>query len=226
MATVARPVAIDPSEDGPIAATPASRVDPPAPIEERFYRFSPDQVDRMTRSGILQEGAPIVLLDGMLVRKLTKGERHVAATYLALEALTKVLPPGFWVRKEDPILLPDGPSGFASEPEPDLAIIRGSIRDYLHRRPTPADVLFVVEVADSTLRDDRLGLPRLAWANVALAWIANLVSDVIEVYSDPTGPGPDPRFASCRTFRAGEAVPVVIDGTEVGRILVSDILPP
>jgi hypothetical protein len=49
---------------------------------------------------------------------------------------------------------------------------------------------------------------------------------VVEVSAGPKRIGRVPLFASVRKYKEGEAIPVVIDGVELGKILVSDILPP
>ena len=67
----------------------------------------------------------------------------------------------------------------------------------------------VVEVADSSLADDREGFVRYASAGIPFTWIVNLPARSVEVYSKPTGPGPDPRYAESRTFGDSERGPPV-----------------
>ena len=69
-----------------------------------------------------------------------------------------------------------------------MTVIRGTILDYPARKPGPADVALVVEVAESSLREDRKVLARYAWANIPVAWIVNLNDRAVEVYTGPTGP--------------------------------------
>ena len=144
-----------------VVATASTASVPEAPVSSllaRLYPISLDVYHGMVKHGLLTKRDRIVLLDGLLVTKMTKGERHIAATYLLFDALRALNVPGWYVRKEDPIALPGGPSGRDSEPEPDLALVRGGIRDYVGRHcPGPSDVALVVEVADSSLRDDHAG---------------------------------------------------------------------
>ena len=81
----------------------------------------------------------------------------------------------------------------------------------------------MTEISDSTLAKDR-GEKRVnyGWGGIAVYWIVNLIDRQVEVY---TGPGAD-GYSACVTYKPGESVPVMIDGAEVGRIAVSDILPP
>lgn len=191
----------------------------------RLYRLSLDQYQQMVEAGILKSGTPIVLLDGLLVTKMTKGNPHETAAYLGQEVLRATLPPGWLVRKESPLALPGGPGVGDSAPEPDISVVRGVIRDYATRTPGPGDVALVIEVADSSVSNDRKGLIRYARAGIPFAWIVNLPSRTLEVSSRPTGPGPDPRYAESRTYGDQESVPVVIDGREVAQIRVADLLP-
>lgn len=97
-----------------------------------------------------------------------------------------VLGPGWLVRSQGPIALDDD-----SEPEPDVAVTRGSRRDYSRRHPSrPA---LVVEVAESSLSVDREYKGSLyARAGLDDYWILNLVDRVLEVYrapvADPSAP--------------------------------------
>ena len=53
----------------------------------------------------------------------------------------------------------------------------------------------------------------------------NLIQGQVEVYTGPTGPGNAPDYGQRQDFGRSDDVPVVIDGREVGRIAVSELLP-
>jgi Uma2 family endonuclease len=73
-----------------------------------------------------------------------------------------------------------------SEPEPDIAWVEK--KDYSTRHPEPGEIRLIVEVADSSLADDRgYKLAVYAEAGIAEYWIANLIDEQIEVYRDPIG---------------------------------------
>jgi Uma2 family endonuclease len=81
-----------------------------------------------------------------------------------------------------------------SLPQPDLALLRPRPDDYAAHHPVPADVLLVIEVSDTTLRDDRrIKGPLYARAGIAEYWIVNLVDNVLEVYRRPGPDGYDER---------------------------------
>jgi Uma2 family endonuclease len=94
---------------------------------------------------------------------------------------------------------------------------------YLSRHPEPADIALLIEVSDTTYHRDRNEkLPAYARGGIPVYWIVNLIKRRIEVYTDP---GPE-GYRSRADFVAGQAVPVVIDGQQLGEIAVDAILPP
>ena len=114
----------------------------------------------------------------------------------------------------------------ASEPEPDGVIVRGNRRAYDQRHPLAAEVALVVEVADSSLRLDReVKGPIYARAGIPIYWIVNLPEALVEVYTLPSGPGDDPKYAERQDYTAGDSIPLILDGQLVASLSVADILP-
>jgi Uma2 family endonuclease len=206
-----------------VTAEPTAAV---APRDENLpdvpiYRLSIAQYHAMAEAGILTEDDPVELLEGWLVRKMTKHRPHTLATLLVRQALERLLTAGGWyVDSQEPITTED------SEPEPDVVVVRGSARDYLDRQPGPRDVPLIIEVADTSLETDRGAKQRLyARAGIAVYWIINLKERQIEVYTDPSGPTAEPGYASHRDYSAEETLPVVLDGVTVGALDVAALLP-
>jgi Uma2 family endonuclease len=84
----------------------------------------------------------------------------------------------------------------------------------------------IVEVADSSLRRDRVFKKRLyAAAGILVYWVVNLPEARIEVYTDPSGPIERPDYHQRRDYGQSDTVPVLIDGVEVGRLPVHELLP-
>src|SRR5262249_9057995 len=150
------------------------------PIGE-LHRISLDVYHSMGELGLLLPDDRVELLDGLLVKKMTKGPRHVTVTNRIFSLVLERRPVGWFPRKEDPVELPAGPEG-DSAPEPDVAIIAGVPDDYKMRHPGPDEVALVVEVAASPdmLARDRKGLARYAWAGLPVAWIVYLVNETVE----------------------------------------------
>ncbi len=183
----------------------------------QLYRLSVEQYETLVASGAFGRNDRLHLIDGLLVAKMTQNNPHCTADDLCGEALVRVLPSGWYVRASKPIRLPDQ----MSKPEPDRCVVQGAIRDYRERSPGAADVAMVVDVADSSLADDR-GMARLYGASgIPIYWIINLVDRQIEVYTTPDSNG----YHSRQDFVPGQLVPVVVDQVEVGRIAVEDMLP-
>lgn len=74
--------------------------------------------------------------------------------------------------------------GEISEPEPDVAVIAGDIRNYKDAHPTTAVV--IVDIADTSLEYDRTDKSSLyAKAQIAEYWIVNLIDHELEVFRTP-----------------------------------------
>jgi len=137
----------------------------------------------MIKAGIFGPDERIELVEGEIVEMSPQDPPHSSGVRLVEEALRRVFPAGFDVRAQLPLVLDDG-----SEPEPDLAVVPGTIRDYLTNHPSTA--ILVVEVAHSTLDYDRHRKGRIyARAGIPEYWIVNLVDRVVEVYREPQSDG-------------------------------------
>jgi Uma2 family endonuclease len=174
-------------------------------------------VDEYERIGGMLDDDRVELIDGYLVKKMGKNPPHIWSVTTTLKILAGLLPPEWTWRKEDPIRIPE-----FDEPEPDLAVVRGSDDDCKVRIPVPADVALVIESSETTLAHDQ-GPKLLAYARGAIPVysIINLVDNRVEVYTNPSLDG----YQSRVDFKPGQDVPVVIDGVAIGRIAVTAVLP-
>ena len=202
------------------SSTPAIRQ-----VENTLYRIPLDLYHQMGESGLLTPRDRVVLLDGLLVKKMTKGPRHSTANRRGMKALEAVIPAAWHVRIEQPISLVGGPDGADSEPEPDLVVVRGGDDRYLDRHPGPRDVALIVEIADSSLRRDRVGLARYAWAGIPRVWIVNLIDRCVEDYSGASGPSESPGYSERIDHVTGGTLTITLDGSVHGPIAAGDFLP-
>jgi Uma2 family endonuclease len=195
----------------------------PAPesgwIPSPLYRMTVDEYEALVASGGLKSGNRFHLINGYLVAKMTQNPPHRVADELCGAALARIVPADrYHVPAAKPVRLP----GRDSEPEPDRCVVRGTIRDYEDHHPGPGEIALIVEVSDSSLADDRaLAKEVYGPAGIPVYWIIDLVHRQVEVYTEP-GPG---GYRSTVVFPEGQSIPVVIDGRELGRIAVSEILP-
>jgi Uma2 family endonuclease len=193
-------------------------VSSPSPLASlALHRITVDEYDRIIAAGALEDPCRVELLDGYMVDKMGKNAEHGYATKQTLKALEERLPAGWTSRKEEPVRIPA-----YDEPEPDVAIVRGSDTDYRHRHPKPADVGLLVEVSETTRGQDRSRkLSAYAKARIPVYWIVNLVDRQVEVYTRPS----KGRYQSRVDFRPGQQIPVTLGGQQLRPIPVEEILP-
>jgi Uma2 family endonuclease len=174
----------------------------------------------MAEAGILAPGERVELIEGEIITMTPQESPHAAAGGLVEEALRVAFGPGFHVRSQRPLSL-----GLDSDPEPDAAVVRGTLRDYVKAHPTTA--ILVVEVSDTTLAFDRGRKSALyARAGIPEYWIVNLVDRILEVHRDP-GPLPhDPSEFGYRSIRRHAPSEAVTPLASPGRaVRVADLLP-
>ena len=204
----------------PMTSNQAAAGKPLAVPTDPIWRLSVDQYHIMIDAGVLTDDDPVELLDGWLVTKMPKNPSHRIATRLTREALSHIVPSGWYVDAQEPITTMD------SEPEPDVVVIRGDTRQYADRHPGPGDVALVVEVADATLKRDQETKKRLyAAAGIPIYWIVNLIENRCEVYTTPSGPVEQPDYRQRMDYGLSDTVPVMIEGIEVAQIQVCELLP-
>lgn len=211
MSTIATPRAMSPS---PVEEAPAPVLSP-----SEFYRFTVDQYERMGEAGILTEDDRVELIDGYVVAKMGKGPEHFWVVE-TVDEMMKALLAGraLCTRREGTTRMPP-----VDEPEPDIAVARGTRASYLRRNPDASEIALVVEVSDTTYHRDRgKKWEANARSGIPVYWIVNLSRRRVEVYTDPSSEG----YKSRRDYHFGESIPVVIDGQELGRIPVDAVLPP
>jgi Uma2 family endonuclease len=173
---------------------------PSPPILSR-YRFSIADYRRMAELGFFPQGARIELLNGEIVEMSPINSKHASMVDRLAELLVLQLHGRALIKVQNPIALDE-----LSEPEPDLAIVRRRDDFYKNAHPSPQDILFLIEVSDTSLAKDRqVKLPLYAAAGVAETWIVDLEGEQVEVYTEP---GPD-GYARTRAYRKGEKIAVL-----------------
>jgi len=183
----------------------------------RARRWTRKEYDQAIAAGIFREDEPIELIAGRLIVAEPKHPPHAVATELTAAALRTAFGSGWTVRIQEPVAL-----DASSEPEPDVAVVRGEPRDYLAGHP--AHPVLVVEIADSSLRLDRgLKARRYARARLADYWIVNLVDRVVEIHRDPRLEGRRWTYTARHIVRPGETLSPLAEPHVT--IAVSDLLP-
>ena len=143
------------------------------------HLWTREEYEKMVSAGVFHPEDRLELINGEILEMTPQSRTHATAVCLVDEVLSSVYVRGFTVRVQVPMAL-----GESSEPEPDVAVVRGRPRDYLACHPTVA--VLVVEISDSSLRYDREHKQRLyAASGTPEFWILNLVDYRLEVYRDP-----------------------------------------
>jgi Uma2 family endonuclease len=150
-------------------------------VEITRRRFTLDEYHRMIEVGILREGDPVELIRGELIQKMTIGPRHAGCTSFLIARLVTPLAARAQPWPGNPIVItPD------SEPEPDIVLVKPRADFYRTALPRPADVLLVIEVAESSIRYDRdVKRPLYAEAGIAEYWIVDLDAEIVEIHREP-----------------------------------------
>ena len=160
-------------------------------------KYSVEDYEGMIRLGVLTERDRVELIRGEIVPKMAIGPRHSTCVKGLNQLLTQRAAGRAIAGVQDPVRLPD------SELEPDISLVRPPKERYLTRHPQPADIFLVVEVADSSLDDDRnIMRPLYAESGIQEFWIANLRDNCLEVYR---GPRPDGTYQETRVLHAVRA---------------------
>ncbi len=142
--------------------------------------MSREEFERAAEVGLFAPEERLELIGGEVLRKVSpQGTAHATATQLVEDALRGRFREHHVVRVQLPLAL-----GPRDEPEPDIAVVPGSARDY--EKAHPSQAVLVVEVADTTLMLDRTTKASLyAKAGVPEYWIVNLRDRVVEVHLEP-----------------------------------------
>lgn len=185
-----------------------------------IWKLTVQDYHRMIDAGVLGEDDRVELLEGFLVPKMPHNPNHDGTIELLDEVLRKWLPMGWRIRIQSAVTTDD------SEPEPDVAVVRGTARSFLQRHPRVGDIGLLIEVADSTLLQDRDDKARLyARAGIVEYWIANVRERQLEVFRQPSGPTESPSYLESFIVKSTESVDLRLDGQVVATIPVAELLP-
>lgn len=149
----------------------------------RRHRLSVTQYRRMGEAGILTRADRVELIDGEVIDMSPAGSRHAGIVRQLARLLERASGDEAIVSVQSPLALGD-----ASEPEPDIVLLRPRADYYKAAHPTAADALLVIEVADTSLRFDRqIKLPLYARHGIGEVWIIDIEHDIVTSQREPRG---------------------------------------
>lgn len=145
------------------------------------HRLTVAQYHRMGEAGILRADARVELINGEIIDMAPTGSRHAGTVIQLAHILRQALDQNAQIAVQSPLVLND-----ESEPEPDLAVLRPRADFYKSSHPGPGDVLLLIEVADSSLRYDRLiKVPLYARHGIPEVWLVDLEGRRVSRFTDP-----------------------------------------
>jgi Uma2 family endonuclease len=188
--------------------------------ESRLYRLSVEQYEELVAAGTLGPEDNVELLEGMLVRKMSKNDLHAYVTEILsrlfyVRCATDEKWRALSYRNQNPVSLGN------SVPEPDGVLVRGVPHTFLRRKPTARDVAVVFEVSESSLSFDRNDKSRVyAAAQIPVYVIVNLIDMKIEVYHLPK----NEQYELFKSIGRGERM--TLPGELEIELVADEILPP
>lgn len=151
------------------------------PVMAPHRKLTVSEYHLMGRVGILHEDDRIELIEGEIINMSPIEPLHSGTANILIELLGYPTRGRAIATVQNSIYIAP-----RSEPQPDFALLRFRADRYKSRLPEVADVLLLVEIADSSARYDReVKLPLYARHGISEYWIINIPEQQIEVYSDP-----------------------------------------
>jgi Uma2 family endonuclease len=146
------------------------------------HRFTVKEYHRLGELGILHEDDRTELLEGKIIDMTPIGSKHASVVNRLNNMLIEKLRGMVIVSIQNPIDLNE-----YSEPEPDIAILKPRKDFYSQNHPRPEDILFIIEVSDTSLDYDRsVKIPLYAKAGIQEVWLVDVIENVLEIYYDPS----------------------------------------
>ena len=191
----------------------ATVLTPPRPLEPLPKRWTRDEYRSLIADGHLTDGK-CELIEGEIIEKMSHGRRHIITVTFVIDRLGAIF--GVKALQTQGTLY----VGTASDPEPDVAVLKRNVNEFLDEDPGPENVHLLVEVSDSSLRlDMNTKSGTYARAGIPEYWVVNVNARTLEVFRQPAPQG----YAQMMTLQANESVrPLAAPEAE---IRVSDLLP-
>jgi Uma2 family endonuclease len=183
----------------------------PAPAR---HRLDVNAYYRMAETGILTQNDRVELIGGEIFDMVPIGSAHAGKTDRLNRLFARAAVDGL---AHVGVQRPLGLDAY-NEPEPDLMLLKPRADDYQGRHPGAADVLLLVEVAETSLAFDRgTKLALYARFGVPEVWIVDLRGVAVEVYREPAGDA----YSFSQRLTSGSLAPVLVPGVaiDVGALL-------
>ncbi|MDP9372388.1 MAG: Uma2 family endonuclease [Chloroflexota bacterium] len=177
-------------------------------------RFTVDDYERMAEAGILTEDDRVELIAGEIVEMAAIGIRHAGCVTALTDLLSELVGREVSISVQNAVRLAED-----GEPQPDVAVLKRG--RYQRVRPTVADILLVIEVAEPSRDYDRnVKMPLYAAAGIPEVWLVDLIAQTVERHTEPH----DGRYSLIALAGRGQSLAsTVLPGVTIA---VDDILGP
>ena len=167
------------------------------------HRWDRRTYERMVDAGFFPPHSHAELINGEIIDMSPQGTVHYTVLSLLEAILRENFDAGYLIRTQAPFIVSND-----SEPEPDIAVVTGTPRDYLHEHPSKACLL--VEISDTTLHFDRETKSAMyAACGIPEYWLVNLKENCVEVFRQPR----NGRYSELKSYFAGDSItPLDVDG--------------
>lgn len=187
------------------------------------YDLTVDLFARMVESGLIPRDRRVFLCEGRLYEKMARTKAHGSVGAAVTRAIVRRLSDDWSLWPESTLVLDS-----TNAPLPDFAVIRsGNLigRAAPDRYPGPGDVGLLIEIAVTSLRDDlTTGLERYARSSIPFYWVVDVPGRRILAHAEPRVADGRGEYARVETFRAGQSIPLILDGREVARVPFDELL--
>jgi Uma2 family endonuclease len=145
------------------------------------HRITVDDYYRMSEVGLFAPDARVELINGEVLDMAPMGTRHSSI----LRRLTPLLQEATGKRAQVSSQLPLRLSK-ASEPEPDISVLKPRADFYASSHPTGPDCFLVIEVSESTLAYDvKIKAPLYAKHGVTEYWVIDIEQKALRRFAGP-----------------------------------------
>jgi hypothetical protein len=159
------------------------------------------EYDQMIEKGIYTKYDRMELLNGVFIELPKTTPIHASSASKVSCFFYEKLAEKVIIRHKNPIHLDE-----YSEPEPDIVLAKSQHKNYLENHPTPADILLIMEISDTTLAYDRDAKAGAYSRNgIQQYLLLNLQNETLEDYREPSADG----YGAKRTYRSGDVFNLV-----------------
>lgn len=195
----------------------------PAQTSDAPFDLTVDLFSQMVEADLLPPDRRVYLRDGRLYEKMAKTKAHGSVGAAVNRAISRRLPEDWGLWPESTIVLDP-----TNAPLPDFAVVRsGELLGRVdpERYPGPGDVGLLIEVAVTSLRENlTTSLERYARSQVPVYWVIDVLGRRVLVHTGPHLADGRGAYAQVETYRAGQTVPLVLDGREVAQVPFDELL--